>query len=390
MNARTDVVVTGFGVFSAFGLGEQALFDGVFDGIPAFAEISRFDTSRFRCSTAATYDAGGPDVPGQLEVLERCARAALDMSGVDPSTVLGALVGTQGDYRTVRRFWQARAVGGGAETVPVAESHPGQLSHALAERLDLGPLRLTFTNACVASADTIVHAARLISREHADAVLCAGAYLVEEELFAKFDSARAFAKDGLVRPFSKDRTGLLLGDGVGALILESGSTARARGAEVLARVEGWGNSSDAFHVSRPHPEGRGTAKAVEGALRVAGLTPDRIGYVNVHGTGTPSNDVAETAALHAVFGDRAPYVPVSSTKGATGHALEGAGVLEAIITLLALCHRLAPPTASYTMADPACNLDYVTDKARELDMTHVISVNSAFGGVNTALVLERP
>ncbi|WP_308402582.1 beta-ketoacyl-[acyl-carrier-protein] synthase family protein [Streptomyces sp. TBY4] len=216
-----------------------------------------------------------------------------------------------------------------------------------------------------------------------------GAYLVERELFAKFDSARAFAKDGFVRPFSKDRTGLLLGDGVACLVLESEESAAARGANVLARVAGWGISSDAYHASRPHPEGRGTAQAMESALQVAGLGPDAVDYVNVHGTGTASNDTSETGALRRVFGDRAAHLPVSSTKSTTGHTLEGAGAVEAVITLLALNHGLIPPTANFTTPDPECDLDYVTEGARPASLRRAMTTNSAFGGVNTALLLER-
>lgn len=394
MVADNDVVITGYGVFTAFGFGEQAVLDGIFRGTHAFGPVRRFDTAQFRCDTAASYTGEGPGYPGmrddsfspprQSEVLLACSSAAIEMSGLDPSRIGGALVGSQGDYTPITSFWRS-----GADSGPVADSLPSHLSHALADRLGLGPYRSTFVNACVASADAIIHASRLIRAGQTDALLCAGAYLVEEELFAKFDSARAFAKDGIVRPFAKDRTGLLLGDGVAGLVLESGRGARARGAEVLARVAGWGITSDAFHVSRPHPQGRGTADALRAALRTAELDADRIDYVNVHGTGTASNDTAETAALHEVLGARAPKVAVSSTKSMTGHPLEGAGAVEAVITLLALRHGIVPPTANFTTPDPACDLDYVTDIPREVRMDHAVSLNSAFGGVNTAILLER-
>jgi 3-oxoacyl-[acyl-carrier-protein] synthase II len=400
MTDPNGVVITGFGVFTAFGFGEKALLDGVFAGKPAFRTVRRFDTAPFRCSSAAVYEGDGPEVPDvgfakdapprQHDVLLACARAAIDMAGIPPSGIAGALVGSQGDYKPITRYWRSKAdAADGPDETFVGDSVPGQLSYGLGDALGLGPLRLTFTNACVASADAVIHASRLISRGRADAVLCAGAYLVEEELFAKFDSARAFAKDNCVRPFSKDRTGLLLGDGVGALVLESETGARARGAEILARVAGWGITSDAYHVSRPHPEGRGTAEAMEAALRVAGLSPDAVDHVNVHGTGTPSNDVSETAALHRVLGDRAAHVPVSSTKSMTGHALEAAGVVESVITLLTLNHGLIPPTANFTTPDPACDLDYVTDGPRRARVRRAVTTNSAFGGVNTALVLEQ-
>ncbi|MEU1075101.1 MULTISPECIES: beta-ketoacyl-[acyl-carrier-protein] synthase family protein [unclassified Streptomyces] len=400
MSASQRVVVTGFGVFTAFGFGEQALLDGPFAGRHAFRGVKRFDTTPFRCASAAVYEGDGPQIPGvdftddapprQHDVLLACSRAAIGMAGIAPSRISGALVGSQGDYRPISRYW--RSVEGAAERPEASflpDSVPGQLAHGLAGALGLGPLRLTFTNACVASADTIVHASRLISRGRADALLCGGAYLVERELFAKFDSARAFAKDGRIRPFSHDRTGLLLGDGVACLVLESEASALARGAEVLARVAGWGIASDAYHASRPHPEGRGTAQAMESALRIAGLGPDAVDYVNVHGTGTPSNDTSETAALRRVFGERAVHVPASSTKSTTGHTLEGAGAVESVITLLALRHQLLPPTANFSLPDPECDLDYVTEGARRSSIGRALTTNSAFGGVNTALLWER-
>ncbi|MET9451446.1 beta-ketoacyl-[acyl-carrier-protein] synthase family protein [Streptomyces cinerochromogenes] len=400
MTRPQRVVITGFGIFTAFGFGEKALLDGAFAGRPAFREVKRFDIAPFRCSAAAVYEGDGPEIPGvgfpedapprQHDVLVACSRAAIDMAGIDPARVSGALVGSQGDYRPITRYWHSVADGAGTpDTAFLQDSVPGQLSHGLGDALGVGPLRLTFVNACVASADSIVHAARLISRGRADALLCGGAYLVERELFAKFDSARAFAKDGHVRPFSKDRTGLLLGDGVACLVLESEASAAARGARVLARLAGWGIASDAYHASRPHPEGRGTAQAMESALRVAGLGPDAVDYVNVHGTGTASNDTSETAALRRVFGDRAARLPASSTKSTTGHTLEGAGAVEAVITLLALTHGLLPPTANFTTPDPACDLDYVTDGPRQVPVRRAMTTNSAFGGVNTALLLER-
>jgi 3-oxoacyl-[acyl-carrier-protein] synthase II len=195
----------------------------------------------------------------------------------------------------------------------------------------------------------------------------------------------------VVRPFSADRSGLLLGDGAAAVVLESASAARRRGARPLATIAGWGAASDAFHVSRPHPGGAGLAAAAQRALRRAG-DPDglRVDYVNAHGTATRFNDPAETRGLHEVFGARADQVPVSSTKSTTGHLLEAAGIVEFVITLLALTDGVLPPTANFTVADSECDLDYVPNTARDADVRRAMSVNAAFGGVNTALVLERP
>ncbi|MGA5507458.1 beta-ketoacyl-[acyl-carrier-protein] synthase family protein [Streptomyces umbrinus] len=273
----------------------------------------------------------------------------------------------------------------------VADAVPARLAELLARELGLVGPRLTFTNACVASAAAIIHACRLISSGRIDVAVCGGGYLVEEETFGKFDSGRALSRDGMVRPFSADRSGLLLGDGVAVVVLESSEHARRRGARSLAGVVGWGAASDAHHIAQPHPEGVGLARAARQAMRLAG-DPDgtTLDYVNAHGTGTKYNDGAETRGLRAAFPERAESIPVSSTKSTTGHLLEAAGVVEFVITMLALTDGVLPPTAGYTAPDPECDLDYVPNEPRRSDARRALTVNAAFGGANTALVLERP
>ncbi|MEV8535747.1 beta-ketoacyl-[acyl-carrier-protein] synthase family protein [Streptomyces sp. NPDC051211] len=392
-----DVFVTGYGIFTGHGFGEEALRDGVFAGRAAFRPVDRFDTGSFRGRYAAAHGPDGPPLPGtdrdprrtpgQREALVACGRAALDMAGLTGPRAADVLIGTQGDHRGVTAFWSGEH---GRPGVDVAESLPAALPDLVAGDLGLAGRRMAFVNACVASANALLHGARLIRAGLADTVLCAGAYLVEQEFFAKFDSGRAFATDGRVRPFSAERTGLLLGDGVAALVLESGTRVRARDAEPLGRVSGWGMASDAYHVCQPHPEGEGLAAAMAGALAAARIGPEDIGYVNAHGTGTRINDTAETRALHRAFGAAAPRVPVSSTKSTTGHMLEGSGAVEAVVGLYALRHNLLPPTAGYGTPDPECDLDWIPNEPREADVRRVLTTNAAFGGVNTAIVLERP
>lgn len=392
-----DVLLTGFGVRTAFGAGADALRDGVFDGRPAFAPITRFDTTPYRTGMAAAAGAGAP----LRDVLAETAAAALDMAGLSAGARAAVLVGTAGDFTSLTRFWRAMAADGpggaaGATTEAgdsgtppggAADTVPAWQAAALADRLDLRGPRLAFTNACVASATAVVHACRLIAAGRVDTALCAGAYLVEEENLAKFGSGFALSKDGAVRPFSAGRSGLLLGDGAAAVVLESADSARRRGARPLAALTGWGAASDAYHVARPHPDGAGMAAAARQALRRAG--GGAIDYVNAHGTATQQNDPAETRGLHALFGEQAGNVPVSSTKSTTGHLLEAAGVVELVITLLALRDGVLPPTAGFTAPDPACDLDYVPNRPRRAEIRRAMSVNAAFGGANTALVLER-
>lgn len=381
-----DVLLTGFGVRTAFGAGADALRDGVFDGRPAFAPITRFDTSAYRTDIAATAGEGVP----LREVLAETAAEAVVMAGLPRGTSAAVLVGTAGDFTGLTRFWRAAAKEGPDGILAldgVAETVPAWQAEALADELDLSGPRLAFTAGCVASATAIIHACRLIAAGRVDIAVCAGAYLVEEENLAKFGSGFALSHDGMVRPFSADRSGLLLGDGAAAVVLESAESAARRGAAALGAITGWGAAGDAYHVALPHPQAAGLVGAARQALRRAG--DPRIDYVNAHGTATKANDPAETRGLRELFGESAGSVPVSSTKSTTGHMLEAAGVVELVITLLALHDGVLPPTAGFTEADPACDLDYVPNRPRRADIRRALCVNAAFGGANTALVLER-
>ncbi|GGT14236.1 beta-ketoacyl-[acyl-carrier-protein] synthase family protein [Streptomyces purpureus] len=393
-----EVAITGYGVFTGFGFGARALREGVFAGRSAFRPVTRFDTAPFHATYAAEYTGEGPGIPGvsvgpgstpgQSEVLLACARAALEMAGTD-AVDAPVLIGTNGDHSTGRRFWEDRRAGRAPGAVRSLDSLAGRIPQRIAEDLGLRGPRLAFVNACVAATNAIAHAARLIHSGAATTVVCGGASMVTEDVFARFDSGKALTQEAAVRPFSADRSGLLQGDGAAVLVLESAALAAARGARILGRVAGWGMASDAHHVVQPHPQGAGLAAAARIALRRAGLAPERIGYVNAHGTGTPLGDVAETSALRTVFGEHVSRVPVSSTKGSTGHMLEATGGVEAVITLLALQDGLLPPTLGMREPDPACALDHIPDTARPASVTYALSLNAAFGGVNAALVLER-
>lgn len=400
MSGGGEVTVTGFGVRTAFGDGADAVRRGVFAGVPAFAPTTRFDTGPYRTPMAAA----APDGPDAVEqwalrhALAECGTRALDMAGLGTGTRAAVLLGVAGDHTSVTRYWRGAGeaegdtdTGAGAAADRAADAVPARLTELLAVRLGLTGPRLTFTNACVASAAAIIHGCRLISSGRADVAVCGGGYLVEEETFGKFDSGRALSKDGMVRPFSADRSGLLLGDGVAVVVLESAEHTRRRGGRALASVVGWGAATDAHHIAQPHPQGAGLARAARQALRLAG-DPDgaALDYVNAHGTGTKYNDGAETRGLRAAFPDRAESIPVSSTKSTTGHLLEAAGVVEFVITLLALTDGVLPPTAGFTAPDPECDLDYVPNRPRRADLRRALTVNAAFGGANTALVLERP
>ncbi|WP_326760190.1 beta-ketoacyl-[acyl-carrier-protein] synthase family protein [Streptomyces phaeochromogenes] len=419
-----EVTVTGFGVRTAFGMGADALRRGVFAGVPSFAATTRFDTGPYRTAMAGAAVDGPDAVEGWAlrHALAECGAEALSMAGLAAGAEAAVLLGVAGDHTSVTRYWRGDGSDGGCGSVVAGRAHaaepqmsqprapekqpvrgtstdvkrvadavPARLAELLARGLGLVGPRLTFTNACVASAAAIIHACRLISSGRIDVAVCGGGYLVEEETFGKFDSGRALSRDGMVRPFSADRSGLLLGDGVAVVVLESAEHARRRGARPLAGVVGWGAASDAHHIAQPHPEGVGLARAARQAMRLAGDPDgDALDYVNAHGTGTKYNDGAETRGLRAAFPKRAESIPVSSTKSTTGHLLEAAGVVEFVITMLALTDGVLPPTAGLTAPDPECDLDYVPNEPRRTDPRRALTVNAAFGGANTALVLERP
>jgi 3-oxoacyl-[acyl-carrier-protein] synthase II len=381
-----EIVVTGYGVFTAFGFGPQALKQGVFSGEPAFTKVRRFDPSRYRAQYAAAYP---DDSLSQLTVLRECVKEALFNAGQDGAGA-PVLLGTNGDHEPDIDFWAGHALGDQSEGPGVMHSLPGLLAEIIGEEFNLGRPRLAFVNACVAATNAIAYGAHLIGTGKATSVVCGGASLVNEGDFAKFDSGQALTPEALVRPFSTGRRGLLHGDGAAILVLESAEHARQRNAVSYGSVLGWGLAADAHHPVQPHPQGLGLAAAARAALRRAGVAPEEIGYVNTHGTGTPRNDVAESLGLRNVFGDRASTVPVSSTKSTTGHMLEATGAVEAVITLMAIGEGLLPPTAGFLGPDPECLVDCIPHTARSSKVSRALSLNASFGGANAALVLGAP
>lgn len=373
---RPRVAVTGYGVFSCFGWGAEALRGSVFAGVPGFRPVSRFDTAIYRVGRAAHAE----ERPELASAFQATASAALRMASLPVPDRAAILLGTQGDWAGLSAFWQ---VGDGpAPVTAIAGAHAQLLAAGLG--IQQGRRRV-FNNGCVAGTAALGAGLALLTSGREDLVLAGGGYLVEEEFFAKFDSGRAFAPDGMMRPFSRDRAGLLLGDGVAVLALEREADALARGATPLAILAAVGMAADAHHVCRPHPAGAGLARAIGSALERSGLDSAEIGYVNAHGTATLANDSAEAAALRAVFGDRVP--PTSSTKSCTGHTLEGSGALEAVVSLLALRDGVLPPTAGFIHPAPDCAIDCVPNQPRRQPLRAVLSNASAFGGMNAALIL---
>jgi 3-oxoacyl-(acyl-carrier-protein) synthase len=250
-----------------------------------------------------------------------------------------------------------------------------------------GPI-LTVSTACAAGTDAIGLAYRKISSGSADLIVAGGVDVVCELSFSGFCALKALATDK-VRPFSRNRTGLALGEGAAFLVLESEESATRRGAAVRGHIAGYASRSDAVHLTAPHREGRGLAAAAMAALRDGGCGPGEIDYVSAHGTGTPYNDAMETRAVKASLGEHAHTVPISSIKGALGHPFGAAGAMEAAVCLLAIRDGVVPPTANLEEPDPECDLDFVPNQARRVEVRTALSLSAGFGGQNAALLIRR-
>jgi 3-oxoacyl-(acyl-carrier-protein) synthase len=355
------VGIAGLAVLSALGRGAEAQLAAALSGTAAFGPVDRFDVSGRRVGVAATLGQVDTLTAELAEVIElACAEAGLSAAQRAGTPLLLALHG-----------------------------HPGATGCALelAERAGLAGAGRVYTGACVSASTAVADAAAMIGRG-TDRVVVAAGYLVESDQFALFDSGQALAADGAVRPFSAGRQGLLLGDAVAAVVLESGAAAAARGHQPATELVGWGRAGDAYHPCQPVPDGRGLARAIEAALRRADISEHAIGYVNANATGTLLSDTAEAAALHRALGSAAARVPISSTKAVHGHALEASGLLELVITVLSLQAGKLPVNAGYLAPDDSCELDVILASPRPVAAPYALSLNSAFGGANTALLVR--
>lgn len=399
------VAVTGIGAVSALGHDAPAFWAALAGGRTGIAPIEGIDTSELRFTNGA--QVRGLDLAGRVgaraaDAMDRfalltlvAAREALSGAGLDGDVEarrdLSIVTGTAGGgqatlddgFRHIYREGRARPH---PLTIPRVMPNAGASGVAT----DLGATGPTFTvsTACASGTHAIGLAAWMIRHGMAERALAGGSDSPFSPGYLRaWDAVRVVSPD-TCRPFARDRRGMILGEGAAMLVLEPLDLARARGATVYAEIAGFGMTADAGHLTQPSADG--AARAMRAALDDAHRAPETIGYINAHGTGTAANDVAETAAIRAVFVAHADRLAVSSTKSMHGHALGASGALEAAATALALRCALLPPTANFTEPDPACALDVVPNVARAApNVAHALSNSFAFGGLNAVLVLSR-
>ena len=397
--SRRRVVITGVGAVTPLGGAHELLHrwaageSGIRDGEGACLEFDPTDTMTPK-------EARRADRSTQLAIAageEALADAGWgDGLPYDPE-LIGCVLGTGiGGIGTLEDNHDSLRDSGPASVSPLAiplmMSNAG--SAALSLRHDLrGPV-FSVVSACAAGSHAIGTALRMIQHGEAEAVVTGAAEAPLTPLSrAAFKRMNAISPSGVSRPFDARRDGFVMGEGAGVLVLEAGDAARARGARILGTIRGYGASGDAHHITAPHKDGRGGARAMSVALSDSGLTAEDVDYVNAHGTSTQLNDRAETLALKLALGERATQVPISSTKSAIGHLLGAAGAVEDVATLLALRDRVAPPTIGWEEPEEGMDLDYVPGTARPLVMSNgrppiAISNSFGFGGHNATLCLQ--
>jgi 3-oxoacyl-[acyl-carrier-protein] synthase II len=397
------VVVTGIGAVTSVGTNAPDFWAGLLAGKCGIGRITLFDVSSYRTQTGAEVT----DIPdgflasaekrrmsradrmGLAAAAEAVAQSGLDFSRENPTrigVVLGG--GTSGLLDSEDFFWR-HLRGKPARPSRILNHMPDAITDRVAQRFGLSGIKSTITTACSSSANALGYAHDAIVAGWADVVLTGGSDVLARLTYGGFNALRS-VDPGPCRPFDRERKGLSIGEAAGILVFEESQRARRRGAPILAEFLGYGVTSDAFHMTAPDPSGAAGSRTIRAALACAGVNAGDVDYVNAHGTATPQNDSAETAAIKAALGERAREIPVSSIKSMIGHCLCASGAIEAVATVLTLRDQLVPPTIHYENADPACDLDYVPNTSREADVDVAISNSFAFGGNSSVVVLARP
>lgn len=408
---KKRVVITGLGAVTPVGNDVETAWTNVINGVSGIGRLTRLDPDLFPAKVAAELK----DFEVEKYVDKKEARrmdrftqyavAAAKMAVEDANLTIndenapriGVWVGSgiggmetyEDQYRTLLEKGPRR-VSPFFVPMMIPDMAAGQVSIATGAK----GINSCSVTACASGANSIGDAFKVIQRGDADAMITGGTEAPLTSIsFAGFSSAKALSFDEnpatACRPFDKNRSGFVMGEGAGILILESLEHALQRGARIYAEIIGYGAAGDAFHITLPAPGGEGSVRAMRQALSDAGLQPDEVDYINAHGTSTEANEKYETMAIKEVFGDHAYKVAVSSTKSMTGHLLGAAGAVEAIFSVRTITDGIIPPTINYETPDPDCDLDYVPNTARKREVRTVLSNSLGFGGHNAALVFKK-
>jgi 3-oxoacyl-[acyl-carrier-protein] synthase II len=409
---RHRVVITGIGAITPIGLERAGFWAGVRAARSAVATCTRFDPSPFRSRCAAQADdfiASDHIEAKRLRRLDRFGQfsvvaaqmamrdSALDLNAEDRERIganMGSALGGIAYAEAQVPRYMAEGLRGVDPSLALSVFGGASSCNIAIELRLMGP-NSTNGMSCASGTIAIGDAFRLIRDGHADAMfagaaeaplapLCFGAFALIRSMSVRNDDPATAS-----RPFDVGRDGFVMGEGAVVVVLEERERAMARGARIYAEVVGYGTTNDAHHMTAPRPDGSQAARAMRLALADANVAPHEIGYINAHGSSTPLNDPTESLAIRTVFGDTAPRLPVSGTKGYYGHALGASGAFEAAICALALEDEWLPPTVNLSTADPACDLDYIQGAGRAARVDRVLSNSFGFGGINACLVLQR-
>ncbi len=407
-----EVVVTGIGAVTPIGHGSQGLYAGLRRERSAVDRITRFDPTPFSSQVAGEvrdFDPGAYMNAKQIRRLDRyaqfaiaCARMALDDARLDPAEenrdAIGCFVGSALGGAAFAEEQHVAFLAEGIRRVKPTLALAvfcGAASCNIAIEFDLRGPSSANSDSCASGAIAIGEAFRTVRDGYADIMLAGGVEVPLAPLtFGAFALIRAMSTRNddparACRPFDKGRDGFVMAEGAALLVLEEREHALRRGAPIYGAVLGYGTSNDAYHMTAPLPSGAQAARAMQEALREAGVPPEAVDYINAHASSTPLNDVTETLAIKQVLGEHAYRVPISGTKAMHGHALGATGAIEAAICMLALRYAYLPPTLNLEERDPACDLDYIPGTGREVAVRHVVSNSFGFGGINASLVFGQ-
>ena len=411
--SRRRVVVTGVGLVTPVGLNVETSWGNILAGKSGIQPITHFDVSGFTTrfggpiygfdptEYVSEKDAKKMDKFIHYGIAAGCQAIAdsgltIDDSnrrriGVAIGSGIGGITGIENNYEIYRSKGPRRI-----SPFFVPANIINMVAGDLSIKYGLQGPNYSIVSACATGTHNIGEAGIMIRHGYVDVMIAGGAEMGTSPVgLGGFAAARALSTrneepERASRPFDRDRDGFVLSDGAGVVVLEEYERAVARGARIYAELVGFGMNSDAYHMTSPSEDGAGAAECMRLAMEDAGVNPDQIQYINAHGTSTPAGDAAETLAVKRALGDRAYRIAVSSTKSMTGHMLGAAGGAEAIFSVLAIRDQVAPPTINYETPDPACDLDYVPNTAREMPIEYALTNSFGFGGTNGTLIFRRP